>query len=386
MLKTVQRTVIRVLIKNNMSTSSKNVTLVVTHQCNLRCRYCYEKHKDNHRMTLSKALEIVDYELNLDDNIDKVEIDFFGGEPLLEFELIKQVIEYVKQKKYPKEYIFFITTNGVLLDEEKKTWLKQNSDYLQVGLSLDGTKEMHDINRSNSFDKIDLAFFKETYKDQDIKMTISDKTLPYLFEGVRFCEDFGFEVSCNLAYGIDWNDPINEFYYERELKKLIDYYLDHPSQKPCALLEVNRLKGVLVEDKDALRHCGAGWAMKSYDYDGTFYPCQHFLPISIGEDLAKTALDIDFENQTTNINNLNKECQTCILKNVCPTCYGENFSATHDINKKDMSLCKLNKIHFKALGYFVSKGFERGYFKDMDKNTLACLLKAAIKINQEIDK
>ena len=78
--------------------------------------------------------------------------------------------------------------------------------------------------------------------------------------------------------------------------KLINHYLSHPEIKPCALLDIKRLKGLTCSDTRALRHCGAGWAMKSYDYDGTFYPCQHFLPISIGKEKALTSLKIDFAN------------------------------------------------------------------------------------------
>lgn len=365
---------------------SKSVTLVLTHQCNLACVYCYEKHKNNQRMSLETAKKIIDYELNLDDNTDEAEIDLFGGEPLLEFDTIKELIEYAKMQNYPKEYVFFITTNGVLLTEERKKWLKENADYLRMGLSLDGNKEMHDMNRNNSYDKIDIPFFLETYPDQGIKMTVSKESLPYLAEGVIHCHNLGFkDVSANLAYGIDWTDKKNETIYERELMKLIEYYLAHPDVTPCALLDVTRLRSLTNENKEASRHCGAGVYMKSYDYDGTFYPCQHFLPLSIGKEKALESLKIDFRKSVVDLQTFSDECRKCKMKNVCPTCYGENFSATGDINKRDMTLCRLFKIQFKALAYFASKLYEAGRLDEYDLSSKVLILKAAIVINNEVD-
>ena len=91
-----------------------------------------------------------------------------------------------------------------------KEWLKDHADVLQVGLSLDGTKEMHNINRCGSFDKIDLEFFKTVYPEESVKMTISKQTLGDIAEGVIFAQDLGYEVSCNLAYGIDWDCEENQ--------------------------------------------------------------------------------------------------------------------------------------------------------------------------------
>lgn len=365
--------------------TTKSITLVLTHQCNLACTYCYEKHKDNQRMSFDVAKKIVDKELLLDDGTNFVEIDLFGGEPLLEFPLVKQIVEYVKARKYPKEYVFFITTNGVLLNDERKKWLKENANVLQLGLSLDGTKKMHDMNRNNSYDKIDIPFFVSTYKNQGIKMTISKETLPYLAEGIIHAHSLGFDdVNANLAYGIDWTNPENEKIYERELTKLIDFYIEHPEITPCSILDVNRLQSLTSELDEASRHCGAGVYMKAYDYDGTFYPCQHFLPLSIGQDKAFDSLSIDFKNSPTDIGSFSEECRNCKMKNVCPTCYGENFSMTGDINKRDMSLCRLFKIQFKSLAYFVSRLFEKGRLDDLDVSAKVRILKAALIVDKDI--
>ena len=361
----------------------KNITLVLTHRCNLHCVYCYEKHKDNQTMPFETARRISDYELTLDDGIDDVEIDLFGGEPLLEFDTVRRLVEYCKTQNYPKQYIFFTTTNGVLLDDERKNWLKQNTDRLQMGLSLDGTRQMHNLNRNNSFDKIDLGFFRSVYPLQAVKMTVSAETLPSLADGVIFCTEQGFDVSCNLAYGIDWSAPENISLLGEQLKKLIAYYIAHPKAKPCAMLDVERLKFLSYNLGEYKRYCGAGYAMKAYDYDGQVYPCQHFLPISIGREKALKSLKIDFTNSVNDEKSYTEKCKECIIRNVCPTCYGENFSATGNIHLRDKNMCELFRVQFKALAYFVSELFRNDMLPGSNAEK-AAYLKSAILINEKL--
>lgn len=363
--------------------NKKYLTLVITHQCNLRCTYCYEKHKDNLTMTVEKAIEILDKELTIDDGTEEVEIDFMGGEPLLEFDLIKQVVEYIKSKQYTKKYIFFLSTNGVLLDEKRKNWFAENSNWVKMGLSLDGTKAMHDVNRSNSFDKIDLDFFINTYPEQEIKMTISKETLPSLAEGVIFCHNKGFLVACNLAYGIDWSEKENSELLSRELMKLIEYYLENPDIIPCAMLNVDKIINVSQAENENIRICGAGWRTKAYDYDGTCYPCQHFLPISVGEQKARQSLSIHFPQGTSWGSDIDKGCAECILRNICMTCYGANYAATGDIHKHDENMCRLFKIQYKAVSYFAARLFELNRYT-CEPLQVASIMKSALMIDEKI--
>ena len=272
----------KTIIENDINYKTKYLTLVLTHQCNLSCTYCYEKHKDHIKMPLEKAKQILDYEMNLNDGFSEVEIDLFGGEPLLCFNEIKTIVEYAKEQHYNKPFIFFITTNGVLLDDEMKKWFRGNTDIVQMSLSLDGTRKMHDINRSNSYDKIDISFFRETYPFQKIKMTVSNQTLNDLAEGVIFSHKLGFNIICDLAYGIDWTNVENKQVFEKQLMLLIDFYLNNPNIEPFSMFNVEKLINVSALANKNMRMCGAGFSMKDYDCDGVCYPCQHFLPISVG--------------------------------------------------------------------------------------------------------
>ncbi len=364
---------------------SKNITLVLTHQCNLDCVYCYEHHKNSCTMPASLAKKIVDEELSMNDGVSMVEFDFFGGEPLLELDTIKEVVEYTVAREYDKDYIFFITTNGVLLNDEDKEWLRDHADVLQVGLSLDGTKEMHDINRCGSFDDIDLDFFKTVYPEESVKMTISKETLGSLAEGVIFCHDIGYDVSCNLAYGIDWESAENQQTFAEQLSILIDYYLENPGVKPCSILDVNRIKSIASQEDRSYRLCGAGYAMRAYDCDGTCYPCQYFLPICVGDEKAKRSLTLDFSSLRLREEQVDEKCRSCFIRNACPTCYGNNYATTGDIYRRDMRICKMNIIQFKAIAYFAIKLFEAERLGEYSTAEQAAILKSALAIVQTLE-
>ena len=327
--------------------SKKTVMLTTTERCNLNCTYCYEKNKTLKSMSYNTAIDIISKELTEDDEYDEVEIQFFGGEPFFEAELIKDVCSYIWSKKWPKKYQCFTTTNGTLVHGEIKEWLLKNKDRFICSLSLDGTKRAHDINRCNSFDLIDIDFFKSTWPEQTVKMTISPESLPYLAESVIYIHELGFSFHNNLAYGVDWSDERLLAVLEEQLKILADFYIDHPEIPQCSMLGMsieNVILGRRIE-----RWCGAGVSMRSYDTFGNLYPCHMFQPIS-------TELVQPDVKQRTTFEKLNTLDPKCID---CPTCYGHNYSATGDIAKRDEGLCKFTKANTLATSYIWLKKFER---------------------------
>ena len=363
--------------------TERYITLVLTHQCNLSCSYCYECNKDKSRMSFEMAKKILDQELR-DTSLKKIEIDFMGGEPLLEFDLIKEIVEYARKTFDVKKINFFITTNGTILTECMRAWLKANTDILQIGLSLDGNKRMQDINRSNSFDKIDLSFFRDTYPLQSIKMTVSKETLPFLSEGVIFAHELGFSINCNLAYGIDWSDISNQEILCIQLNNLIDYYCAHPSIKPCSMLDIEKIYNVSVSEGKNYRVCGAGWSTIAYDIDGNKYPCQFFLPLSIGDEKAKASSLIKFHSESISNENMCVDCLYCCLRNTCMTCYGANYATTGNIYQPDMNMCRLFKIQYKAIAYFAAKMFTESKITWIEEDKLPIILKSALLINENI--
>lgn len=328
-------------------------------------------------MSFETAREIIDREIN-DDNYEEYEIDFFGGEPFLEFELIKKVFDYTITT-YPRKLLLFTaTTNGTLVYGEIQEWLQKRAKMFCCGLSLDGTKRMHDINRCNSFDRIDIEFFRRTWPEQEMKMTVSQETLPYLSEGIMFMHERGYAFTVNLAFDIDWSKSDNEQILERELVKLIDYYLANPDTVPCTLLNIPIWKVAIDETKNSFRQCGAGIEMVSYDYDGKGYPCQFFMPLSIGRERAKQAESIVFPENVSK-DDFHDECGNCMAIEICHTCYGANYAATGNIFSKDKNWCKLQKIIFKANAYFASKKFENGTLQCSDAE-LPYMLKSVVML------
>jgi sulfatase maturation enzyme AslB (radical SAM superfamily) len=124
-------------------------------------------------MPFNVAKTAIDKYLSREDGPEVVSIDFSGGEPLLEFDLIKKVFEYcTTQGSWNKKFRMSLGTNGTVLTKEMREWFTSHPCF-QISLSLDGTKEVHDYNRSNSYDKIieNIDFFRQY--DQTVKMTIS---------------------------------------------------------------------------------------------------------------------------------------------------------------------------------------------------------------------
>lgn len=336
----------------NEENKEKTITLTLTNSCNLSCIYCYEENKSRDVMSFDTAKKIIDNEFCVDDHKDKIIVDLFGGEPFLQFELIKQIDDYLLHASFVKKWMMFATTNGTLIHGEIQDWLKERP-YFVCGLSFDGNAKMQNANRSNSFDMVDLDFFKTQYPEQQIKMTVSDKSLSDLFEGVKFLHEQGFRITCNLAYGIDWSDELNKSILERELMKLIKYYIEHPEIEPCSLLETD-IKQIGYNDKtpnEVRKWCGAGTQMHTYDVYGNKYPCHFFAPLSVGIEQAEKAKSIVFQDVFSR-SLLDKKCQDCPLINACPTCYGSNFAESGSIYKKDDNYCALMKIIIQARSYY----------------------------------
>lgn len=360
----------------------KTVTITLTQNCNLNCIYCYEHNKSQKVMDFDIAKSIIDKELSTLNDDEIIEFDLFGGEPFLEFNLIKTITEYVCQVKGDKKCQIFTTTNGTLVHDEVQEWLKEHTGCFVCGLSLDGTREMHNINRSNSYDDIDWEFFRDLYPEQDVKMTISQHTLPYLAEGVIDMHNKGFLVSCNLAYQIDWSAEENVRILNRELMKLIDFYLEHPEIEPCSMLEMG-FSNVAYFDNDAVRFCGAGEYMRSYDVDGKFYTCQFFMPLSVGNEKAQKAKNIEFPKDIIPNELLDEKCRECIIKSVCPNCFGSNYASTGSIYQRDDNMCKLTKITLKARSYFRAKQWEKGHLSG-SQDDINAVLHAIVKIQENL--
>ena len=159
--------------------------LTITNQCNLKCVYCYEGSKDLRRMHISTAQRIIKERIKQYGHED-LEVDFHGGEPFMNFQLIREVCEWC-WTEYPSYAIkFFTTTNGTILTQEVKEWLTENKKRFAAALSLDGTLEMNHKNRGTRLSEDTIRFFCNLWPEQPVKMTVSKETLPSFAEGVKY--------------------------------------------------------------------------------------------------------------------------------------------------------------------------------------------------------
>ena len=172
------------IVEHYLNTRLNQLTLQVTQQCNLRCAYCaysgiYEGNRTHSclRMDWDTAKKAIDFFLSRTPETSRVVIGFYGGEPLLEFELIKKCVEYAKSQVEGKEIRFNMTTNGTLLSDEVVDFLVEND--VMLSISLDGSEEEHDANRKfvngkGSFSTIikNIMRIKDRYPEYDKRINI----------------------------------------------------------------------------------------------------------------------------------------------------------------------------------------------------------------------
>ena len=323
-----------------MCTKKFHLSLILTNHCNLSCIYCYENNKTKKRLDVNTCKDIIAKYLNTPD-YDEVEIDFFGGEPFLEFKTIKEVCEWVWANKWKNKYVFFATTNGVLIQGKIKEWLRKYKNRFWVSLSLDGYRDSHNTNRSNSFDKIDIQFFKDCWPTQTVKMTISKETVGNIYENITYIHSLGFNIAgTNFAEGIDWEDGKYVKIVTQELEKLTQFYINHPEISPVPLINMAIHK--CEDNKQHIKWCGCGEHMAAYETDGSKCPCTFLTPMTFDKTTIEKIRGIDFSKQELFTD---EECfNKCYLNPVCTSCYGANLLSNGQINVRDKSKCELMKV------------------------------------------
>ena len=249
-----------------------------------------------------------------------------------------------------RPYMFFASTNGSCLTEEMKNWFIIHKDRICLGLSLDGTPQMNYTNRGYYIPDDVLDFFVTTWPHQSVKMTISPNTISNIGDGIIFAHKKGFEVSVNLAYGINWDKKLVPI-YEQELRKVLQFYLDNPNIKPCSIFD-KTVKEIFYTTP-LKRFCGAGKQLKAFDIDGNMYPCHVFGPntLNISDWEKIKQLDLSHDEDLF----IDKECTGCPIQRICPTCHGMNYLERGDVGKRDKRLCPFIKTEKKLLCLYLKE-------------------------------
>ena len=373
---------------------SDNITFVVTDDCNLRCRYCYETHKKANDMTIETALAGVDFFFDKwKHRYDRVIFDFVGGEPFVRMDLLNKVIPYMLEKfnnqSEWKSIIFSFSTNGTCFaDPAVREFIEKYHDYLSVGVSLDGCKAIHDLNRNNSFDELMswFPYWRHNFPTSGTKSTLNHEAIPYVFESIKFLESTCLEfIFMNTVYEDVWSEGDDKL-FEEQLIKAADYILDNRlyRYKHCSLFDIYMMNDEKLEKNH--NWCGCGSSMIALDYKGNLYPCLRFKTLSKQKPLSIGNINIDdgkldykkllpfyFCHNTRNT----PDCDSCEANVSCPNCTAFCYDETGSIFDRTGYMCKMHKARYRANQYYWNKMCE------IEKVTLRDLFMVRRPENQE---
>ena len=352
----------------------KALCLHVAHDCNLRCKYCFASTGDFGQgrkiMPPEIAKKAIDFVIARSGVRHNIEVDFFGGEPLMAWDTVTQTVDYARslEEKYNKKFRFTITTNGLLLDEDKRKYINENMD--NCVLSLDGRREVNDEFRktvagTGSYDTI-VPKFKALVDERDPNLdyyargTFTSHNLDFA-EDVLSIADAGFDrlsvepVTADPGCGYDLTeDDLPKI--EAEYDRLTDIMLERKKEgKPFTFFHfmVDLDQGPCVVKR--LRGCGAGYEYVAVTPDGDIYPCHQL----VGKDEFKQgsvldqSFNMDIAQKFAGMNIYSRpKCQKCWAKFYCSGgCSAANYNMNHDMNDSYDLGCEMERKRLECAIY-----------------------------------
>lgn len=367
---------------------AKNITFIVTKDCQLACKYCYLVGKNiKERMSWKTAKAFIDYVLDHEDEFreESVVWDFIGGEPFLEIELIDKICDYLKLRMFElnhhwfNSYRFSFSTNGINYHTpEVQTFIQKNREHLSIGITIDGTEKKHDLNRvyklteKGSYRDVvrNIPLWLEQFPNAGTKVTISSADIPYITESVLHLYSLGIhEVNINVVFEDVWQDG-DDKKFEEQLMTLADTIIDNGYYQDYACSFFSEQIGKPLDpEHDNQNWCGAG-RMLSVDAAGNLYPCTRFAQYSLREKKALIIGNIkDGINQNLlrpfltldRITQSPQKCLECEVASGCAWCQGENYDAakTNTIYERSTAICLMHKARVRANNYYWNKLFRK---------------------------
>ena len=369
---------------------SKNITFIVTEDCQLSCKYCYLVGKNNkEKMSWNIAKLAIDYILQQEKSFTEESViwDFIGGEPLLEVELIDKICDYIKRELFRlnhhwfNSYRFSLTTNGINYSTPKvQKFLEKNREHLSISITIDGTKQKHDLNRvwktregeKGSYEDVvrNIPLWQSQFPFTGTKVTVSSADIPYIKESVLHLYSLGIhEVNINVVFEDVWKEG-DDIIFEEQLLELADEIIDKEFYKDFACSFFSEYIGKPLNEEDDNRNwCGSG-RMLAIDGKGNFYPCNRFTKFSlrskapriignvwtgINSNLLRPFLSLDRISQSP------LECIICDVASGCAWCQGENYdsASTATIYQRSVAICKMHKARVRANNYYWNKLFRK---------------------------
>jgi len=336
-----------------------SATFHLTHQCNLRCDYCYTGEK----LPISMAQKTVDASIGFvlkeakENNIDRLQITFFGGEPLLEKEHIFYIIDQLESRKEAVAITYGMSTNGTLITEELMQQLAEKRVF--VSLSMDGNPETNDMHRplaggQGSSKKVMQAakIMLKHNPATNVNCVITPASAAQLTNSVDWIFSLGFKyITTTLDYSADWS--VDDFKtLKRSYKKLAKWYEAKMIAEERFYLSFfdERIRTRTLPPLTKNERCFIGQKQFSIAPDGALYPCIQFVTTEglpeyiIGH--VEHGFDKTCQHHISCCSEKPKpECQGCMLESRCSKwCSCINFMSTGSIEKVSPVVCYNEKI------------------------------------------
>ena len=384
------------------------ITLQVTQQCNFRCSYCVYSENLNHmqrshsnrKMDFSVARKAIDFLREHAIDSPNINIGFYGGEPLLNFDLVRQVIEYSKNTFYGKELTFNLTTNGSLLEDDVVDYMVENKVSLMI--SLDGPKSIHDRNRKlgNGEGTYDLVMariqrIRDRYPEywENIQYSMVMDPMNDFAEITKICKNEIIVPQNLVASLVDRNfdeeeAEASEEYIENSEYSLflayLAYWKRYPKEKVATLsmIQVGMImeKLYIVDGMVGLREtdipsgpCIPG-AMRTFvDVDGQIFPCERVSEQS--EAMRIGHIDSGFEmekvRQLLEVSKVTEDsCKECWAFRLCDQCAKTADTGMGELlPKARLHYCQSSKAHaYSRLQEYILAREVPAYYKDQVRN------------------
>lgn len=372
---------------------------VLTKNC-----YCYQIHKGKRKMSFETAKKFIDMiisgEKGMYEYINPIKspglvVDFIGGEPFMEIELIDQICSYLMDRLIEMQHpwamrtMFSICSNGVLYRDEKvQKFLSKWANRLSFSVTVDGNKELHDACRvfHDGSPSYDLAIDAVTdwmgrgyYMGS--KITIAPENISFLYDAVKHMVELGYdEINANCVYEKGWT-PVHATVLYDQMKRISDYFLDgnfdFEHHMYCSLYNEKFFHP--KDENDLQSWCGGvGNSMIACDPDGVIFPCIRYMESSLGGDQIpysigdvdngiayndctkcriKCMAKVDRRTQSTD------ECFYCPIAEGCSNCSAYDYQINGTPDSRATFICIMHKARALANAYFWNKYYRKNNMK-----------------------
>lgn len=337
-----------------------DLTIEVNQICNLQCRYCYVTAKDGKEMSFIIAAKTIDYALTearqFRDNI--LQINFIGGEPIISYELIVRIVDYVEVNKGITLVRYTVSTNGIYLKESNMEFFREYDFMIKV--SLDGTRNSNDINRVDfsgrgTYDKVvgRISLLKKYEEETNniIQLTnvVTGNNYFNFYDNIfHLTYELGFKY---IDTGFDINE-LTKAEYERlsdQIDKVFDLYKNSILTEKAFNLSIIEKSYFSLSGPKSFFSCRGGIVGAYIKSNGNIYACPKAIESGIDFGNVVTGLDVDTLMSINSIEGIeNKKCEACKFRDVCRNkkCVFSSLVANGNVNLPSKFGCWLAKKNY----------------------------------------